>query len=38
MVAIDLRGEWLDSALGDLPNRAPERRVLGCKFEVQLRR
>ena len=38
MVPIYLGGEWLDHALGDLPNRGAERRVIGCKFEVQLRR
>ena len=28
----------LDNSLGHLPNCGAEARMLGCKFEVQLRR
>ena len=38
MEAVYLGREWLDNSLGELPNRGAEARVLGCKFEVQLRR
>ncbi len=38
MVPIYLGGEWLNRAPGDPPNRGAEGRVIGRKFEVQLRR
>ena len=38
VVAIYLDGQGPDHSLREFANRSPERRVLGRKFEVQLRR
>ena len=38
MIAVHFGGQRLDHGLGDLPNRGAEGRVIGCKFEIQVRR